>query len=427
MLTLLLLPRPVLSGPEAIADSSDKAFRVHYTLQGVDALANGATDVSPMNGIPDDVDRVLDGAERVKAHWVDRAGMRAPLSDNGVGGSDAIDVYVRALGGPRGFTHPDDVGQSPAASAWIELEPATALEPTDGDSRLAAAAGHEAHHAIQYAYTTQAEPWIYEATAAYVEHSDFANSQLQAETDAHYAALLDHPETPLDTTDGSHEYDEMAFVRFYLDAFSEAALGSAWQTMADCGSFVCAFSAVGELRPVVYQFGWWLVEECPALDRYSTCERGVKARPGEPGGCRRAHAVAVHGVGIVPSLPSFTLAPLSLTFLGVPTSGCQAVDASYVSFSAPVSWGTDPCHGHVFDAESARLEGPDPSTLVLFASDTQTANVNLGLALVDVCESAPSGCSITGRRRDRIAASFLVMVISALAFRALRRGGRARP
>src|SRR5688572_24619616 len=148
LLTLALLPRPVLSGVEATVDGPN--FKVHYTLSGPDALAHGDLDEDPKNGVPDDADALLGGAQRVHGTHVTTGGMRAPLSDGALGGDERIDLYARKLDGPRGYAHVEEVGMAPATSAWLEVDPRTALQST---SRLAAAAGHEAHHAIQFAYS----------------------------------------------------------------------------------------------------------------------------------------------------------------------------------------------------------------------------------------------------------------------------------
>src|SRR5437773_3698197 len=121
--------RPALSGPEQLLATADGRFLVHYTLAGADAPPHGAADA----------DAVVQGISRISQHGVDQVGMRAPLPDGGDGGDARVDVYLRALGGPRGLTHPEEVGAGDAASAWIEVDPASAGVSVE---RLAAAAGH---------------------------------------------------------------------------------------------------------------------------------------------------------------------------------------------------------------------------------------------------------------------------------------------
>jgi hypothetical protein len=399
LVTLLLLPRPVLSGPESIADTADGAFRIHYTLSGVDVLAHGATDVSPMNGIPDDVDAVIYGVARVRARWVDRAGMRAPLGDKGVGGSDSIDVYLRALGGPRGFTHPEDVGRAPAASAWIELEPQTALEPTDEDSRLAAAAGHEAHHAIQYAYSTVAEKWIYEASAAFVEHSDFVSTPLRAETESHYATLIAHPETPLDTFDGSHEYDELAFVDYAVGGGrGDVALAGLWDDLAN-GRTVLG-SAGGALA--MYGFGVWLWDCRSYL--FSCQSREPSA-----------------GVAFSNTF-SAQLRPRALLFVNAD----PALHAVTVSLRATtdLAFGNG---GQGLTTVSGGGELSDPR-MMLFATGDGDQPVELSLTLApSVVGHLAEGCAVGGAPRIQRLSAIPMLALIALGFRARRRGGRARP
>jgi hypothetical protein len=414
LVTLLLLPRPVLSGAEATADTTDGAFRVHYTLSGADALANGAKDVSPANGVPDDVDAVLDGVSRVKKYWVDSVGMRAPLPDQGLGGSDAIDIYMRALGGPRGATHPEDVGMLWAASAWIELEPASALAPTDGDSRLGAAAGHEAHHAIQYAYTIAADKWIYEATATYVEHADFTSTALQAETDAHYVALLEHPEIAIDTVDGQHEYDEFAFVRFLIDisAGADKPVADLWSSLPN--NERDALAAAGHS---LYDFGDWLATACSRLGTAPA-----------PCSVQRQPAAKAILANTSMDLPSRALLYLNLA---IPPQESATVNfESITGFSYGVigtlQRGEAGGSGSLY-VDAASQDGTGV-TRMLVADDGGAGNVSISLAW-HIAPSArnPGGCALVHSGQCGTSPLIVGVLLSLLlAFRERRRGGRAR-
>ena len=259
LLTLLLVPRPVLSGLELTVDA-DSRVKVHYTLSGADALVHAATDLAPQNGVPDDADAVGSGAAGVIDRWSVTGTMRAPLGDGLAGGDDRLDVYIRKLDGPRGYAHPEDVGMAPATSAWLEVDPRTA-----GDSlvRLSAAAGHEAHHAIQYAYSAAIDPWMREASATWVEDHDFA---LHDEAREHRNALLTAPSIPLTTVDGRHEYDAMAFVDFLIARISgppldgalahpSGALDLVWSAMRDHGTQAGIERSLGMAgAPLMYEW-----------------------------------------------------------------------------------------------------------------------------------------------------------------------------
>jgi hypothetical protein len=256
LVALVLLPRPVLSGPEATVDAGT-VYKVHYTLAGQDALAHGSVD-GDRNGVPDDADAIAAGVKRVHDHWVGKAGMRAPLGDKGVGGDDRVDVYVRKLDGPRGYTHEEDVGALPASSAWIELDPRTALQSV---ARLSAAAGHEAHHAIQYAYSPSIDTWMKEATATWVEDTGFDG--LQPEADLHFLGVLAHPEIPVTLVNGIHEYDEMSLVAFLMDGTPDARMDELWRRMADKGALDGLAAFEGEdTAMTLCRYAAWLDTAC---------------------------------------------------------------------------------------------------------------------------------------------------------------------
>lgn len=299
LVAMLLVPRPVLSGAEQTLATADGAFLIHSTNTGIDSVVHA-----------EDPAAVRAGLETVYSHWVTRVGMRAPLGDGGLGGDARIDVYLRKLDGPRGNTWPEEVGMGDAASAWIELDPRSALK---SETRLAAAAGHEAHHAIQYAYSTGLSRWVYEATAAYVENSDFDG--MQAETDAHYAAILSHPEEPLDTVDGSHEYDEMAFIRGVIEDFGvvrgigEDRLAVLWTSMAakrDAGKGIEDWGG-RDLSVVLADYGLWLL---------GACERGGLL----PDTCRTSASLRIIGLPL-PSVTEIPLPPLAFAWVRIPNDG----------------------------------------------------------------------------------------------------------
>ena len=340
LVTLLLVPRPVLSGAELHVDTVDGAFKVHYTLAGADAPVHAA-DTSPPNGVPDDVDALVAGLAEVRHHWVDVAGMRAPLPDDGTGGDARIDVYLRKLDGPRGYAHPEAAGvpTSNPSSAWIELEPRTALV---GASRLSAAAGHEAHHAIQYAYTATPDSWIAEATAAYVENADFAgDAALAAETDAHWGQFLLHPEVALDTADGRREYDALVFVKFLVDAGGgDAVLHALWSRVGSGGSGVAALAEYARpetLGSLLYRFAWWNTTACSAghaHDRYAA-----------PARCAVHQNVRVVGIGVLPWVGSVAVAPLGIAYVALPLPDDCGTAAGTLSASGDLWFGTAPAAG----------------------------------------------------------------------------------
>jgi hypothetical protein len=402
---LLLALRPVLSGPEIIHDSAN--FRVHYTLAGEDALARGGADAAPANGVPDDVDAVESGIAEVMDRWVAQQKMRAPLPDGGGGGDPRIDVYLRRLSA-RGAAHPEDVGRAPAASAWLEVDSRSALV---SPARLAAAAGHEAHHAIQYAYTPGLEPWIYEATATWVEHSDFSDVSLAAEAEQHLAAFFDRPEAPLDRVDGVHEYDAMVFVQFLADQRGgDARVPALWEAMLRAGGAAAGLAA-DEGRPLEL-----LMADFARANALSATARGV---------------------GAIPSSRPSPLPALAMTFLRFPTDPGVRVTATLHGAHTLARAG-DPAQPLGDGAAIAFAGDGSPMTLILASG--AAANPDLVVEFTSDSSEMPDlaaagdaptmrGASGCGCRLSRPASGFspLALILLAALLRARSRAGRARP
>src|SRR5687767_8049727 len=109
--------RPALSGEERIHLTTDGRLRIHYTLAGGDAVDTGDTD--PANGVPDIVDWAEQGAARMLDVFVEEDGWPMPPADEGLGGDDRIDLYLRALDA-NGYAHVDFL-PSGGLSMWMEV------------------------------------------------------------------------------------------------------------------------------------------------------------------------------------------------------------------------------------------------------------------------------------------------------------------
>lgn len=147
-------------------DSPSGRFRVHYTTDGSDAVpridANG-------DGVSDYVEECIASLELAWRVEVDTLGYLPPPSDNGAGGSDALDVYLRNLSkaGPGGssyygLTSLDIKVQSTPTeryTTWIEIDNDFAESDRDaqgnvsfatfGIDALRVTCAHEFHHTIQ--------------------------------------------------------------------------------------------------------------------------------------------------------------------------------------------------------------------------------------------------------------------------------------
>jgi PKD repeat protein len=125
----------VRPGDSLPASSSSTHFKVHY-----DTTLNTAEDVSAL----------LVNLEEAWAKLVQggggtpNAGLKAPLSDNGAGGDDKVDVYLT--------TSDTQCGSGASGCAMGEYFEITAQYATGSYSGSAMRGAHELTHVIQYAY-----------------------------------------------------------------------------------------------------------------------------------------------------------------------------------------------------------------------------------------------------------------------------------
>jgi hypothetical protein len=221
--------RPILSGPELTHLSADGLFKVHYTLSGGDALAV-TDDNDPKNGVPDSVDWIEEGVARMHQAYVLGDGWPEPPNDEGVGGDNRTDIYVRALD-INGYTHYVQLPSGDYAS-YIEVAP--------GNARLSkgtfeSIAGHEYHHVLQFGMTDRASAWIYEATATYAQYDVFNDDAILAlARQALWLERLGEPELGLTATGNRYEYAGMIWVKYLIDKgkHDRQKLLSLWQAMA---------------------------------------------------------------------------------------------------------------------------------------------------------------------------------------------------
>jgi hypothetical protein len=262
--------RPVLSGPEQVHLSADGRFRVHYTMQGADALLV-AGDSDPENGVPDTVDWVEEGAAKMWAVFVGADGWPAPPSDEGVGGDDRIDFYLRDLAG-NGCTH-DDTLPSGHMASYIEVAPARA---SFGKAAFESIAGHELHHVLEFALTDTAPNWIAEATATYAQYLVFTgDGMIDTLRGLLWRLRLGQPERALDSVGGDFEYAGMVWAKYLVDrgGRDRENLLSLWQLLAQTGdvvaghdAFVAAHLGLASFDDAAADFAVWNWFACSSDD-----------------------------------------------------------------------------------------------------------------------------------------------------------------
>ncbi|MDX1520219.1 MAG: DUF6055 domain-containing protein [Anaerolineae bacterium] len=190
--------RPFLSGSPTFYDTQH--FRIHYTLEGEDAISARDADTDQL---PDYVTEVAEVLEYAWTIEVDQLGWSPPLPDRGEGGDTRLDVYlesqdefygfVETLGGHVGDNPHTPVVEEHAAYGYISLSHDYTAETygalTAGDL-LRTTIAHELHHAIQTGYDdSDLQEWLYEATAVWIEEQvypeiegglDYADDYLDA-------------------------------------------------------------------------------------------------------------------------------------------------------------------------------------------------------------------------------------------------------
>ncbi len=154
---LTLANRPTLSGTEISFVTPGGNFRFHYTTTGVDAVTESYA--NEMAGYFDE-------------SWdveVNTLGYFQPPSDNGLGGDNLYDVYIKTLtGSTLGYTtsageyKPPDSTHSCSASHIV-------MNTNLGYNYLTTTSSHEFQHAIQMSYDYEEPTWFMENCAVNME------------------------------------------------------------------------------------------------------------------------------------------------------------------------------------------------------------------------------------------------------------------
>ena len=227
--------RPVLSGAVKTQGTEDGFFLIHYTLEGRDAISE--VDVDPADGIPDYVNRTMEGLMESRQAWVVENGWRAPLPDGDIGGDTRLDVYIRNLEGSYfGLAHydlPNPDTPNNDRNAFISLNVSNDI--IIGARALKSVAAHEFHHTIQVAYDAGEQNWIYETTATYMQLDYYEyNKYIPYLVDYKLAYRLGNPELSLLHTDGTTEYANSIWLQYLVDSGSPRRLiRELWEEFSD--------------------------------------------------------------------------------------------------------------------------------------------------------------------------------------------------
>ena len=271
-----VLTPPTLSGPVNHFDSQH--FRLHYTLQGKDAVLDLDRDA---NGLPDYVQATADVLESVRSTATQEFGWSPPPSDCGWGGNDLYDIFIRNLletensyGFVKSGTSATRVGDNPATKNIMESRSSFSYMELDNtfldDSGLSPAkllrttVAHEYFHAIQFGYDGE-EPagWLWEATANWIEDEFFDDiNQIYGDLDTVFNApdLAQNGkgfEVGIDT--GSDRwYGQWIFFRYLSERFGHKAVRAIWEHARHLDGYFAIDAALVEngttLASVVKEF-----------------------------------------------------------------------------------------------------------------------------------------------------------------------------
>ncbi|MEZ0581209.1 MXAN_6640 family putative metalloprotease [Nocardioides sp. MH1] len=186
-----------LKRPGATKESCTKRICVHWVTSGASKPSlrdkNG-------NHVPDYVDQVRKTVDAIHLKYK-KAGYRSPLPDQGRGGDNRTDVYIRDVGsqGIYGYCTTDDNRQRYDRWAYCVLDNnfSHAEFPTNTPlENMQVTAAHEYFHAVQYSYDFAEDPWILESTATWAEDEFFD----KVDDNRQYLSRspMSDPEGPLD-------------------------------------------------------------------------------------------------------------------------------------------------------------------------------------------------------------------------------------
>ncbi|MFT5374710.1 MAG: hypothetical protein ACI906_001530 [Candidatus Latescibacterota bacterium] len=247
------------------AVSPSGRFRIHYDIEGSDAVDPTDTD---NNGIPDYIDLTATVLDSMWVLEVDQLGYNAPPDDGGVAG-DEYDVYVADLGrgGAYGFTYPERAGKTSSSYLEIDNDYTNAIyQQTKGHDALRVTIAHEFHHAIQFGYYQGSDSiWWQESTSTWMEEVAYpeVDDYLQ-----YLPSFLGSPHRALNS--GSrvgadfHIYGTSIFSHFLDQRYSREVNRLVWEEMGRRGNAQLEhFNRVllgiqpGGLSIAVSQFAVW--------------------------------------------------------------------------------------------------------------------------------------------------------------------------
>jgi len=216
-------------------------FRIHYTLDGKDAITE------------DYLDAVVLAIEDSYTFQIEELGFTPPPSDDWMGGDSRYDVYLKDLigtgEGALGYAVPESVVSDNPNSPETETRSSTGYLLVENDFHdvdggtpiqlMRATIAHEFHHIVQFGYDhDDSHGWISEATSTYTETITFPEDQ---DATGYVAYAYQYPELCFGTVDdpgfGQLQYGEWAAVQMMADTYGQAFVADLWRNIAQYDGF----------------------------------------------------------------------------------------------------------------------------------------------------------------------------------------------
>ncbi len=208
--------------------SENGHFRIHYALDGPDAVDPTATNP---DGVPDYVFETAKAAERAYFLLVDSLGFRPHLDDDNIDGPE-YDIYIEQLGNVYGWTNPENrVSQSPLRyTAFTRIDnDFVGGYYTHGLDAMRVTVAHEYFHAVQFAYHFRnSDIYFFEMSSVWFEDIAFdsVNDYLQ-----YLPSFFSQLDRPLHLINDWHEYGASLFLKYWLQDRDFRSLRRMWEDM----------------------------------------------------------------------------------------------------------------------------------------------------------------------------------------------------
>lgn len=220
------------------AVSPSGQFRVHYQMTGTNAVS--PVDIDPDNGIPDYVDAVMESFDYSHNIETSYLGLNSPPTDNGEGGGNEFDIYIKNFSRIYGQTIFE--ASLPADEtryvSYIEIDNNYYGFPTSGRDGLRVTSAHEYFHAIQMGYRfTPDGPKFWEDEVFFYEISSTWMEDMVYDDINDYYYYLDNffysINKPFDTYDGSYEYGNCLWNHMLSKKYGAEIIVEIWEEIVD--------------------------------------------------------------------------------------------------------------------------------------------------------------------------------------------------